>query len=160
MIAEAQARGDERVRLADTMQLDGTTTRVEVRFGAAARSEAMPAGVPTEICQVDIDTGNTAMVEEFAHTSKLNSSSPRPVPSAAAGLARSVSTPASRTQPVRARRREPTQGAAHLSVLGEWIMTRCALQRGEGSLPHAKRVQTTIYYQLTSLTMASPPQSD
>jgi hypothetical protein len=51
------------VRLNDVRLADGRLLQFEVRFGAAAKSQRMPQGSPTGICQVNLQTGSTRVVE-------------------------------------------------------------------------------------------------
>ena len=83
LIAEAQTRGEDSVRISDVHLSSGATLRFEVRFGAATRTERMPAGSATGISQVNLDTGNTRIVEAFGGTEPEPEPAPEAVDTAA-----------------------------------------------------------------------------
>jgi hypothetical protein len=83
LIAGARRRGLPAVRIADVHLPGGTTLQFEVRLGANATSAKMPVVPASGMCQVNLATDNTRVVEEAAKTSGaplrrgLRSPSPR-----------------------------------------------------------------------------------
>jgi hypothetical protein len=62
LIADARDRGLPTVRISDVARASGAVLQFEVRFGAAARSERLPQGSSTGMCQVNLANGNTRTV--------------------------------------------------------------------------------------------------
>ena len=66
LIAAAQARGDQAVRIGDVHLPSGAVLRFEVRFGENARSRFYPDGIPGySMCQVNLRNENTRPVSHF-----------------------------------------------------------------------------------------------
>ena len=117
LIAEAELSGAPRVRINDVNLPSGATLQFEVRFGAEARSQKLPGGSKTGICQVNLANGNTRVVER-KNPRLAEGVPPAPAPAPAPARAPAPApAPAAAAIPDRWKRRKSTDtGREYLLV--------------------------------------------